>query len=193
MLQVFTNCFSKGPFYGGQFFRNRLLQCSSPMGHKSCQELAAVWAPLSTGLQILPGASKGHSLLWTYASAPLWPPLWVSAPLLTSKTRVFMMGCRGMSALRPGVPPPLPSSLVLVSAELFPSHILTPLQCFLELAGIASVGYKAGFKQLLTEVTPLVPLLPKPCHAHPIHLVIFSKLVSCYNYLISFWYHPSMK
>jgi len=40
----------------------------------------------------------------------------------------FITGCKGrLSALTSGAPPPSPSSLTLVSAELFLSHSLTPL------------------------------------------------------------------
>jgi len=42
-------------------------------------------------------------------------------------TMVFSMGCRGISALAPGAPSAPPSSLTLVSAELFLSHHLAPL------------------------------------------------------------------
>jgi len=38
----------------------------------------------------------------------------------------------------------------------------------LELAGIGSFGHRRSFQQLLTEGTPVAPLLPKPCHANPI-------------------------
>jgi len=47
---------------------------------------------------------------------------------------VFFTGYRGISAPVPGAPPSPPSSLILVSAGWFLSHILTPLlaamQCF---------------------------------------------------------------
>jgi len=39
-------------------------------------------------------------------------------------TMVFITGCRGISTLMPGAPP---SSLTLAAAELFLSHVLTPL------------------------------------------------------------------
>jgi len=40
---------------------------------------------------------------------------------------VFSTGCRGISALVPGAPPHPPSSLTLMSEELFLSRFLTPL------------------------------------------------------------------
>jgi len=80
--QFCMNCSNVGPFHEVQSFRNRLLQCGSPTGsqalpanllqrgllsqwvHRSCQEPAPAWAPLSTGPQVLPGAcsSAGSSL-----------------------------------------------------------------------------------------------------------------------------------
>jgi len=39
----------------------------------------------------------------------------------------------------------------------------------LEPAGIESVGHRGSLYQLLTEATPVAPLLPKPWHANPIH------------------------
>ena len=74
--------------------------CSSmgpPWGHKSCQQTCS---------------SVGSSTGCRWISAPPW----------------ISMGCRGnLSAPAPGAPPLLPSSLTLVSAELFLSHLLTPL------------------------------------------------------------------
>jgi len=40
-----------------------------------------------------------------------------------------------------------------------------------ELAGVGSVGHRGRFWQLLTEATPVAPLLPKPCHSNPLHIV----------------------
>jgi len=37
----------------------------------------------------------------------------------------------------------------------------------LELAGTGFVRHGGSFSQLLTEATPIAPLLPKPCHANP--------------------------
>ena len=124
--------------------------CSSvgpPRGHKSCQQTCfGVGSSLhgATGPQVLPGACssagfpQGHSLLRASTCSGVGSSTgcrWISAPPWTSMgcrgtaclTMVFTMGCRGISALVPGAPPPPPSSPTSVSAELFLSHILTPL------------------------------------------------------------------
>ena len=102
------------------------------------------WAPLPTGPQVLPGACSsagspwGHSLLQTSTCSGTGSSMccrWTSAPRWTSMgcrgtaclTMVFITGCRAITVPAPGASPPPPSSLTLVSAELFPSHILTPL------------------------------------------------------------------
>ena len=92
---------------------------------------APAWAPLSTGTQVLPGACSGIGSPWAAASfrvhplAPPWGPpqaaVWISALEWPS------MGCRRISAPVPGALPPHPSSLTLVSAELFLSCIFTPV------------------------------------------------------------------
>lgn len=38
VLQFFKNCYSTGLFCGVRSFRNRWLQCGSPMGYSSCQK-----------------------------------------------------------------------------------------------------------------------------------------------------------
>jgi len=130
-MQFFTNWSSVGPFHGLQPFRNGLLQYGS-----------------LTGSQVLPANRVQCGLFspWvcrSYQEPPpdglpmgSQPPLcastcsgvesstgcrWISFPLWTS------MGCRDISALVPRAPPPAPSSLTLVSAELLFSHILTTL------------------------------------------------------------------
>jgi len=61
----------------------------------------------------------------------------------------------------PGVLPPSLMSSALASGG-----------SVVESAGIGSVGRGGSFWQLLTEATPIAPLLPKPCHANPIREVI---------------------
>jgi len=101
---------------------------------------APAWAPLSTQPQVLAGACSsagfpwGHSLLQASTCSVVGSSTgcrWRSAPPWTSMdcrgtaclTMAFTMGCRGISALAPGAPPPSPS-LTLVSAELFHTYSL---------------------------------------------------------------------
>ena len=60
------------------------------------------------------------------------------------------------------IPEVLPSSLMGLALA---SHV-----SLLEMAGTAFSRHGGSFWQLLTEATPTVPPLPKPCHASPIHL-----------------------
>jgi len=119
-----------------------------PQGHKPCCKPARSWAPLSTGSQVLAGACSsmlspwGHRLLGSHVIYLLQRGVhsmgyrWISSPPWTSMDcrgtawviMVFIMSCRRkLSTLAPGASPPPPSSLTLVSAELFLSHSLTPL------------------------------------------------------------------
>jgi len=103
---------------------------------------APAWAPLSTGPQVLAGACsttgfpQGYSLLRAPTCSGVGFSMgcrWISAPPWTSMgcrwticlTRIFSTGCRRISALAPGAPSLHPSSLTLVSAELF--HIISLL------------------------------------------------------------------
>jgi len=83
---------------------------------------------------------------------------WISAPSWTSMvcrgtnclTMVFIMSCRGkLSALVSRAPPPPPSSLTLVSAELLLSHSLTPLSLLL-----FHCSFSPLLKYVTTEVLP---------------------------------------
>ena len=109
--------------------------CSSvcpPRGHKPCQQTCSS-----------AGSPRDHSLLWASTCSGMWSspgyrrisaPLWTSMDCMGTAclTMVFITGCRGkISALKPGAPPPPPSSLTLVSAELFLPHCLTPLSYLL--------------------------------------------------------------
>jgi len=128
---------------------------------------ALAWAPLFTGparslLQHgLPTGSQlpsGFHLLqhrvpsvgYRCISAPPWTS--TDCRGTTCLTMVFITSCKGKpSTLAPQAPPPPLSSLILVSAEFFLSHSLTPLsqllfhhRCFPPL------------KYVITEVLPLL-------------------------------------
>ena len=125
-LQFLVNCSSVGP----------------PQGHKCCHQTCSNVGSIhgSTGparslLQC--GLPMGVTCLRAPTCSGVGSPTgcgWVSAPPFTSVgaghsclTVGCSTGCGGISALVPGAPPPPPSSLTLVSAELFLSHILTSL------------------------------------------------------------------
>jgi len=117
--------------------------CSSmgpPRGHQPCQQTCS-----SVGSSLHGSTGPGRSLLQHGLPMGSQPPLgiplhwhgafhscrWVCASPWTSMgcrgtaclTMVCSMGCRGISAPVPGEPPPPPSSLTRVSAELF--HIFS--------------------------------------------------------------------
>ena len=109
---------------------------------------APAWAPLSMGPQVRPrvcssaSSAPGHSLLRASTCSGVRSSTgcrWISAPPLTSVgyrrtaflTMVLSTGSRGISARVPEAHPPPPSSLTLLSAELFLSHILSPLSLLL--------------------------------------------------------------
>jgi len=126
-----------GPFYRVKSFRNRLLQPGS------CQQTCS-----GVGSSLHRSAGPGSSLLQRRLPTGSQPPSgihllqcgvpstgyrWISAPPWTSMgcrgtacfTMVFIMSCKGrFSAPASRAPPPPPSSLSLVSADLFLSHHL---------------------------------------------------------------------
>ncbi|KAM9616085.1 uncharacterized protein ACIBXB_020459 [Morphnus guianensis] len=71
--------------------------------------------------------------------------------------------------LRSVIPEVLPLSLM--------GSALSSSGSVLEPAGIGSVGHGGSFWHLLTESTPVAPPppppLPKPCHADPIHVLVY--------------------
>jgi len=118
-----------------------------PQGHKPCQQTCS-----GVGSSLHGSAGPARSLLQHGVPTGSQPPSgihllrcgvpstgyrWRSAPLRTSMgcrgtaclTMVFITSCKGrLSAPTFWAPPsPSPSSLTLVSAELFLSHHLTPL------------------------------------------------------------------
>jgi len=93
---------------------------------------ALVWAPLSTGRQVLLGAcSRVGSPLGSTGYRWISAPPWTSMDRSTGTsffTMVFSMCCRGrLSASVSQAPPAPPSSLTLVSAGMFLSLCLAPL------------------------------------------------------------------
>jgi len=154
-----------------QSFRNRLLQCGSPMGSQALPVNLLQVGLLSPWVR-----GPGRSLLQHRLHLGSQPPAgihllqcvvpstgcrWISAPPWSSLgcrgttclTTVFIMNFRGkVSALAPGAPPPPPSSLILVSAELFLSHHFTPLSWLLPFR-----SFLPFLKYVITEVLP--PLL----------------------------------
>ena len=147
-LQFFTNCSSMGPIHGVQSFRNRLLQHGSPTGS---QVLPAnllqrgFLSPRGHG-SAGPARSLLHHGLPTGSQRPSGIHLLRRGVLHRLQVDICstmdLHGLQGdslphhglphglqgnLSAPAPGAPPPPPSSLTLVSAELFLSHILTPL------------------------------------------------------------------
>jgi len=141
-LKFITNCCSVSLFHGVQSFRNRLLQRGSTTGSHVLPANLLQHGLLSPQVLAVTcsktGSPWGHSLLQASTCSGVRSFTgcrWMSAALWTSMgcrrtaclTMVFTMGCRRSSALAPGAPPPPPSSLTLVSAELFLSYILTLL------------------------------------------------------------------
>jgi len=127
-------------------------------------KIAPALASLSTGPQVLPGTcfivgfSWGHSLVCVHPPDPAWGPPWAAGGDLLHRglpcaagapaclSMVFSMACRGISALAPGAPPPPPSSLTLVSAELF------------DILSLSSAAVVQGF------LFPLLIILSQRCH-----------------------------
>ena len=141
----------------------------------------------------------GSSMGSRWRSAPLWTFMgcWGTACL----TMVFSMGCRGISAPAPGAPPPRPfSSLTLVSSYLFVSpdgkccytwyfsflNMLSQRCCHCHWLAQPWAAVGPSWNQLVFPLSDIgeasssfsqkptlyLPLLPKPCHANPVHMFI---------------------
>jgi len=155
-LQLFTNCPNVGPFHGVQSFRKRLLQRGSPTGSQALPAnllwhgLLSPWVCRSwQEPALVRGSPWGHSLLqastcssvgslprstggyllhcgppWTAGGQPSSP--WPASPWSSSQAAREDSLLWHLEHL---LPPP--SSLTLVSAELFLPHHLTPLTSLL--------------------------------------------------------------
>jgi len=119
-----------------------LLQCESfsqaAVLQKLLQRGSLLWGAVLQEQTAPVWASHQATAFFRHPPAPTWGPPWAAGGYLLHHgppwaagvticlTVVFSTGCRGISAPVPGAPPPPSSSLTLVSAELFLSHILTP-------------------------------------------------------------------
>jgi len=171
-LQLFTNCPSTGRFHECSPPGTDCSNVGPPRGHKSCQKICSsvgfslhrstgparslLQCKLPTGSQLPSGIHLLHhgfpSTGYSWISAPPWTSM--DCRGTTCLTVVFIVNCKEkLSALVPGAPPPPPSSLTLVSAELFLSIHLTPL---------SQLPFHHSFfplhKYVITEALPL-PLL----------------------------------
>ena len=113
---------------GTQILPANLLQCGLLSLHGStgpARTCSRVGSPRSNSLlQASTCSSVGYSMGCRWVSAPLW--ILMGCRGTACLTTVISTGCRGTSDLAPGAPPPPPSSLTLMPAELFLSDILTP-------------------------------------------------------------------
>ena len=117
--------------------------CSSmdpPRGRKPCQKTcpgmdSSLHGPTGSSRSLLQcGSPHGVTASFRHPPAPAWGPfhrlqvdICSTVDSMGCRMAAFSTGCRGTCAPVPGVPPPSPSSLALVSAALFLSHHLTPL------------------------------------------------------------------
>jgi len=145
-LQFFTNSYNVGPFHGVQSFRNRLLQRGSPTGsqampanllwhgllspqvHRSWQEPAPAQASYGVTASFRHTSALAWGLPWAAGGYLLHSgPPWAAGGQPASPQSSSWAAREKISAPVSGAPPPPPSSLTLVSAELFLSDRLTLL------------------------------------------------------------------
>lgn len=122
-LQFFKNCSNMGLYHRVQPFRDRLQQHGSPRGCSSYETSGSTtgspWVAASGHIHVL----QHRAIHGLWISSPTWYTMHCRGTAYSSM--VPSRGCRGTSALVPGAPPPLPSSLTLVSVGLFLSHFIT--------------------------------------------------------------------
>jgi len=192
-LQLFTTRSSMGSSHGVQSFRNRLLQSGSlvgsqvlpanllqrgllsPWGHRSCQEPTPVWAPHEVT------ASCGDIHLFRCGVLR-----GLQVDICSTMDRHGLQGdslpCHDLlhrlqgkiSALVPGAPPAPPSSLTLVSAELFLSHSLT-LFLLLQFFFMESLRLEKTSEIIRCNRQPITTMPTKPCpKVQYLHIVFYT-------------------
>jgi len=178
-----------GPFLGVQSFGNGLLQCGLlSMAAGSARKPAPAWASLHK-LQFLPKAFSCVSFTWAAVSLrahpcfPTWSPPWAAGESLLWQLNDLLLCfftdfdvCRAVSltfspssltAAAQCFSPFLKNIIVEVQLMSLTGSVLASGGSILELTGAGSVWHEASFWSLLTDATPTVPLLPKPCHVKP--------------------------
>jgi len=154
-LQFFTNSSRVGPFHRVQSFRNGLLHQGSSVESQVLPEhllhhgLLSLWVQRSLQEPAPAQAPHGVTALFGHIHL-LWHGVLHVLQGTACLTMVLITGCRGMLAPEPGAPPPLPSSLTWVSAELFLPHILSPLFWLL----------------LHSSIYPCLNMLSQRCYHH---------------------------
>jgi len=180
-------CSSVGSSLHGSTSPGRiLLQHGIPMGSQPPSGIHLLWRGVLHELQVeicstmdlhgLQGHSLHHQGLLhglqgnlcsdtCSTSSPPFALTFASAAELFFSHILTLLSCckmllsRGFFLLNYVIPEVLLLSL-MVSA-------LASSRSTLELAGTGSVGHGGSFWQLLTEASPVSPLLPKPCHTNP--------------------------
>jgi len=123
-------CSSMGAFHGLQSFTNVLLQRGSPIGHMSCKKTcfcvdSSQWVTARTRSLLQHGLFTGCSFYQGTSTCSTVDLHGLQEDNL--RHRGLHHGLQGNLCSGTEAPPSPPSLLTLMSAELFLSHILTPL------------------------------------------------------------------